>query len=775
MLLCLSAAAPSGEIDGVVRGSAGEPVAGAAVMLDGVGGPAVLSTETDPAGRFRLAPVAPGSYSLEVRAAGYAPLRLPLALAGPVARLTLTLEAPGGDRYHTTIRSGGAPLPSREPTSTSAVGRAEIEALPGGTTLPLNQIAATQPGVTPDEYGAIHVRGNFEGLQLRIDGIPLPPGLQDRLQQLLESQLVEELHVTVGGVPAEIGEQVAGVLAAELRRPAGPPSGEAELSYGSYGNTIVQANMGGGAGGLSILGSASFQSTGRGLDAPAPTPILHDGLLDGRGLLKVDDRLGARDDLELLALYGESHYQIPIDPTELPLSQLPQGRQPDGYGNTPPPFVPYDANPTELERDGFAALAWRHDFTPRARFEVQPFFRYEASDLACDTAGQLGPTADPGATCSTVDHRVLQGGAQVDETLGLGPNDLKAGALADFRHSSATYSQFFRNDASPAGGAAPGRTISGEDILDALFAGVYAQDTLRLRRWTIELGLRLDAQQAALAGTAETALLWGPSVRLGASYAVSEAVVLHGYAGQLWQPPSFDAVTAARVLGLVPAGAAVPLDLQGETDWVAELGVSARVLPQLTLTVTPWGRLAKDVLDDQEVGDTALTADYNYRRGRALGADASALLAVRRYLHAFANVTVEVAQGQGIATATYLFTPQQLASTGWQALDNAQLVSGNAGADWSVDGGATHLAGLVTFGSGLRTGPTNGATLPPYWTLDLTLRHRFERPLPFELAFDAKNLFGEVVAYRIATGSLAGSAYGPLSEVDARLTVFYGG
>jgi len=757
-----------------VDGSAGEPVAEAELVLQSPAGVAVESTDTDRAGRFRIPPVPPGSYVLEVRAPGYAPLSHPLDLSGPVGGLVLVLQAPGGDRYRTTIRSGGAPRPSRGTASTSAVSRAEIEALPGGDTAAVNEIAATQPGVTPDEYGAVHVRGNFGGLQLRIDDIPLPPGIQDRLQQLLDAQLVREVRLTVGGVPAEVGEQVAGVLAADLRRPEGAPTGEAELSYGSYDDTVVQANVGGGTGPLSILGSASFQSTERGLDAPAPTPILHDGLLDGRGLLKIDDRLGSHDDLELLALYAESHYEVPIDPTELPLSQLPEGRQPDQYGNTPPQFVPYDANPTELERDGFAALAWRHDFGPRARLDVVPSFRYEESDVACDTAGQLGPTADPGSTCSSVAHRVLQGGAQIDESIGIGKSDFKVGAVADYRHSSAAYSEFFRDDASPEGGADPSQTLSGEDVLDMLFAGVYAQDTLRLGRWTLTPGLRLDAQQASLEGTAQSTVLWGPSARLGASYAASDDVVIHGYVAQLWQPPSFDAVTAARVLGLVPAGVAVPLDLQGETDWVAELGVSARVISQLTLTVTPWGRLSQDTLDDQEVGDTALTADYNYQRGRALGVDVSAILAVGRHLHAFMNGTVEVAQGQGIATATYLFTPQQLAATGWQSVDNAQLVSGNAGGDWSPDRGATHLSGLVTFGSGLRTGPTNGSTLPAYWIADVTLRHRFERPIPFEVAIDAKNLFDEVVAYRVATGSLAGSAYGPLREVDVRLTVFYG-
>ncbi len=93
---------------------------------------------------------------------------------------------------------------------------------------------------------------------------------------------------------------------------------------------------------------------------------------------------------------------------------------------------------------------------------------------------------------------------------------------------------------------------------------------------------------------------------------------------------------------------------------------------------------------------------------------------------------------------------------------------------WRTCSGRTHLDALVTFGSGLRTGPTNGATLPAAAVVDLTLRHRFELPLRPELAIDVRNLFDVVYAYRIATGSLSGSAYGPLRTVNVRLILPFG-
>ena len=92
-------------------------------------------------------------------------------------------------------------------------------------------------------------------------------------------------------------------------------------------------------------------------------------------------------------------------------------------------------------------------------------------------------------------------------------------------------------------------------------------------------------------------------------------------------------------------------------------------------------------------------------------------------------MSAEVAQGEGIETALYLFTPQQLAFTGYQELDNAQLLTANVGLDVSDNPGHTHLSGLIRFGSGLRTGPTQTSTLPPSTVIRLQSPARIRRRL----------------------------------------------
>jgi hypothetical protein len=772
--LTLAAAVP-GEIEGQVVSRQGVPIAEAQLtLLRATGEVAVESTDTDRAGRFRIPPAPPGAYLLDVRADGFLALRYAFDLTGPIEGLVLRLDAID-DTAHVTFVYAPRELPGADGTSTSTLSAKEIRSLPGGTTRSLNDVIATQPGITRDDSGAIHVRGNFAGLQLRVDDIPLPPSVQDRLQQLLDSQIVDHADIIVGGLPAEFGESVAGVVDIRTRRPGPRPDGELQLSYSTYNQLNGQASGAGRAGPLSVVAAGSLGTTQRGLDAPAATPILHDRLRNGRAFLSADDRLGTADHLRLLVAYAESHYQIPIDPTLQPLSAGPPGavRASDQYGNEPPDFVPYDANPTEDERDLFAALSWFHDFAPRATLQVAPFVRSEHSQLSCDPAGSLGPTADPGQTCSDVSHRVVQGGVVVNQTIGVGRHDIKAGLLFDAQRSTVGYAEYFRDDGSPAGGPDPGQTITGQDQIDVVLGGAYAQDRIALGKWTLFPGVRLDVERASFDGQRTT--LVGPSLRLGASYAISPRLLAHAFVGNLWQPPTYDAPTAARVLGVVPPGSPVPADLLAEQALYAEVGLVAQPLPQLRLSVTPWLRFSRHTVDDSEVGDTALTADYNYDRGRAAGFEVGAVWALWGRLHGFANATFELSQGAGIASARYLFTPEQLAFTGYQATDNAQKVSANLGADLADRAGATHLAGLVTFGSGLRTGPTNNATLPANAVVDVTLRHRFDVPLRPEVALDVRNLFNVVYAYRIATGSLAGSAYGSLREVILRLILPLGG
>ena len=61
--------------------------------------------------------------------------------------------------------------------STYTVTDPAIEALPGGDNQPLNQVILQAPGVVQDSFGQLHIRGDHDNLQYRLNGVILPEGL----------------------------------------------------------------------------------------------------------------------------------------------------------------------------------------------------------------------------------------------------------------------------------------------------------------------------------------------------------------------------------------------------------------------------------------------------------------------------------------------------------------------------------------------------------------------------------------------------------------------
>jgi len=671
--------------------------------------------------------------------------------------------------------------PTKIGASVTEMSRQKVESLPGGDSQPLSRVLATQPGFVTDTFGfGLHVRGADGGLLYVVDGVPLlaaPLGQWGATVGFLPTRMVESLRILTGGFPAEYGSGLGAVVEVNTRRPLEQPTGEAQLIYGSYGLYDASLNYSQAIGKLSFFAGGNFQTSNRGFDPPSVSPVLHDGMVTGSGFARIDYQVNDRNRLELLSSFNESRYQIPIDPTVLPLSEAPRGaiRGPDAYGNDPPPFVPYDANPVEVERNFFATASYVHTAN-KATLQVAPFVRESYGNLTCDPAGSLGASADPGANCSDVRRNVFHEGALV--SVSGHPNaghTWKLGVLADFARSQVNYAAYFRDDSSPLGGPDPTQTLLGRDTTNTLLAGAFAQDTIAIGKWTLFPGLRLDIERAYYEHSdTPPLLLLGPSTRLGLSYAVTSSLVVHSFVGYLWQPPStIDAPVAARILIPALAGQSLPVDLKAEKDWTAELGVSNRLSRELTLGLTGWGREAIDQLDRVNVGTTNLVASYNFRRGRAAGIEASGSVCVGDILDGFANVGLQMAQGQGISSAQYLFSPDAIADKRWAMLDHVQTWTANVGFDLHDAERESHLSGLINYGSGMRTGPDSDKTVPSHVTLDLTLRHRFGIPLHPEVAFDVFNVFNEVYAYRIATG-YGGSAYGPPRRVNVRLVIPFG-
>lgn len=759
---------------GVVRDRALTPIEGVLVEALSLSGSPLARTNSDAHGTFALSPLHPGSYRIRARKDAFTTAIMPVDLGSTTARLDVTLDPEvvevhvSGDRTAARGQTG---------SSVAVLSRKDVQALPGGDAQTLTQIVLTQPGFTPDSFGpdgTLHIRGAEMGVLYVVDGVPIPGGLAGQFTDVLPTGLVQRVRLISGGQPVEYGPNAGGVIDVTTRHGTGKPAGEVQMVYGTYQRAQPSGWYSQAFGTTDVFVAGTFLSTQRGLDTPAATPILHDAEQSGNVFARVDYRPDERERFEVIARYSQQHFQIPIDPTLLPLSDGPPGaiRGDDSYGNAPPPFVPYNANPTESERDLFVAASYSRTFA-NGGIQLAPYVRSSYGDLNCDPAGSLGATADPGSVCSNVQRSLVHEGESATYAWMVGTEQRwKAGLVLDNAQSAVDYTQFTRDDASSTGGPNPALTLSGRDDTSILQGGAFLQDEVTLGNLKLFPGVRADLQNAFFGARQPNLLLAGPSARFGFSYALTEAMSLHGFAGYLWQPPSaVDAAVAARVLHIPGTR---PVDVQAERDESAELGLEYKVPRRFEANLTGYVRDSQDTLDVVTVGSTNLFEDYNYKRGRAWGTELSIRAVANKYLQGFGNGSWNVGQGQGIESETYLFAKSQVTYPGWQTLDHVQAWTANVGVDLHDESEKSHLSVLFQYGSGLRTGPDNNETVPGHSTWNLTLRHRFDFLLHPEVAVDVFNALDAVYAIRIGNG-FVGSAYGPLRQVNGRLTIPFGG
>ena len=133
-----------------------------------------------------------------------AQLAAPAARAADAAASATEVAAGNADDTTNTTAASGGTLATVEVTakrlnearlgvetqtgaSTYTIDNGAIEAQPGGGNQPLNQVLLQAPGVVQDSFGQLHVRGDHNGLQYRLNGVIIPEGITVFSQSLFSS------------------------------------------------------------------------------------------------------------------------------------------------------------------------------------------------------------------------------------------------------------------------------------------------------------------------------------------------------------------------------------------------------------------------------------------------------------------------------------------------------------------------------------------------------------------------------------------------------------
>ena len=747
-----------GALSGTVLDDKGIPVPNAKITVKGQGvEKTAISTTT---GTYQAFPLTFGEYQVSVEAEGFNPYQGTVEISGNTSNLDISLTPAGGEmELKVKVKRH---LITGSSTSSKSIDSEEIKQLPQGDSISLPKLLyTTNAGMAEGPFGQVFTRGNHANLQYQIDGIQLPDSTGGSFGEAFTPVNIDHMDVITGGLPAEFGTRLAGVVNIVTKSGSTTPGGSVGLNFGSYNQTSPFANYGGsdGSGTFHYFLSANSTYTDRGLDTPNPavptddskggSDAVHDQSHGSDQFAKFDWVADNSNKLVLIAFSENKFYQIPNYPASFDQNSPFFNTYTDPYGNGPFNYVPSGTNDTQSEANKYVEFAWKHSFGDNSFIQVSPYWKESnvvfTNDMANDLASTslFQTTADSFSENRTSDNL----GIQVDYTLRADDHNLiKVGAQALWTQSYGTSSIVFVDST----GGTPVTTSTNDNAMDNGYQeGFYLQDDLSLAKWLVlNAGVRFDATQFVFPDTTASDSLVEP--RIGLNILPTETTKFHVFYGKLFMPaPPEDLRDTFNSLG---QGQLTPYDIKAEKDDYFEAGIAQQVGDHL-FSVNGYYKDATNMLDDTQLLNTAIAQPYNFAKGYAYGVDVSINGKIDNQWSDFANYSYEIAKGEGINGGIFAFPAGTTFSTDYQFLDHCQIHTANGGLTYNP--GDLWITAEGLFGGGLSTGDSNSLRLPSHFTMDATVGYAFKKESGLsglKASLDMLNIFDNQYPIFIANG-----------------------
>jgi outer membrane cobalamin receptor len=633
--------------------------------------------------------------------------------------------------------------------STYAFSQQQIQALPGGANLELQQVVLQAPGVTQDSFGQLHVREDHNGLQYRLNGVILPEGLSV-FGQAISTRLADSVKLITGALPAQYGLRTAGIV--DIRTKSGVQTGGAvDLYGGSFGTVQPSLEYGGASGGFSGYGMFNYLSSDRGIEGPDPRPTpLHDHTEQYNGFAYLEDILNPDTEASLVLGTSNQHFQIPNRPGQPTLGYTVNGVS---------DFASEDLNQQQREITHFAIASLLHTHG-KLTGQISLFGRYSSLDYTPDPLGDLLF----GGISQVANKSDSAGGLQAEGAYVINAaHTVRGGVIAEIDRSiSRTTSAVLPVDAKGNQTTDVPVSIVDNGAKTSTTASIYIQDEWKLtRQLTINYGLRFDQFDGY---RSENQL----SPRINAVWEQGGTTVHVGYA-RYFSPPPFELV-ASQTISKFEGTSAAPPGTQATTPYAErddyfDVGFTQKIGRHISLGLDTYYKKARNLVDEGQFGAPIILTPFNYRDGLAYGVELS-LNYANGPLQAYANLSQQKAQGRDIVSSQFNFEPADLAyiKNNFIYLDHDQRYTASAGASYLIYG--VRVGGDLIYGSGLRktTDVPNGGELGPYTQVNFTVSKTFDGLPggPIELRADLVNAFDVIYEIRDGTGVGVGAPqFGP--------------
>lgn len=675
-ILAWPAAAAAG-LFGTVIDPSGQPVAGAAVRVQGQN--VRLKAVADAAGRFAFPTLAPGVYDLEAqKGTDAAAARLELTTSGTEVQLRLVHLA--------TIHRSIVAVPSRPPVRGS------------GTDLTLNQTTLANspasksfpslllqlPGAARGANGVVHINGDHGNINYIVDGVVVPQELNREVGSEFDLSNVAYVDVMEGAYPAQYGGRFAAVIDIGTRAGSNQPGYSGYAESGSYGtlDSSVTYHQPIGPGSL-VLGTDVTQ-TDRALDPPNFSSPHNQGS-NVNQFLRYTQPTGGSDYLNVTLSHSLQTLQIPNDV---------QGGEPAATDDS------------ELQNDTFAALQYRHAIGDRGTISFGPSFKRsnivdfgdpqndfvygEAINIAnggtskdCFNALKTGNFSPTTCGYSLYGNSTANDIAwNTDCELRSGPHDVRMGGMYDMTFVPKDYAITLQPANFLARRFVPRTPFATYTVTDNApntghTESVYLQDGWHMGAlYQLDYGLRADVFQlfSTQFGTGFSQV--SPRIKFTRFFGSRASV--YAYYGRFFTPFSFQNVSpyAAYLLNLPLQKTPAAFDLLPQRDSDYEIG-GHLPLGHGDLGLRVMQKNATDMIDDTQVGVTNLHQDINYQLGRIATQTLYYQLGLARSgrFYLSANHTYSVNKG----CETQLLAPCFGSPTDWTPADHMQRWGATAG------------------------------------------------------------------------------------------------
>jgi hypothetical protein len=520
-LLCLIwpvriyAQSNSGTIRGSILDPSGAAIAGATVEIGNAVSHYRQSAKTDTQGKFELDNIPYNNYHLSAGMSGFKSNAQDVDVRSSLPLdVTLNLEV-GGHSETVEVTAEASDLLENDSTAHTDIDRALFDKLPleSQSSSLSSLVTLASPGISADSNGLFHGLGDHASNSFSLDGQPITDQQSKVFSNQIPIDAVQSMEVIEGAPPAEYGDKTSVVIDVTTRSGLGitQPHGDITTSYGTFGTTNSGFDLSYGKQSWGNFIAVNGLDTGRFLDGPEFT-VMHDKGNEANIFDRIDLKPSQNDTININLGFTRSWFQTPnsfdaqnatawsglvVDNTGLGPNGLPVGPQ-----DQRSKIVTFNVAPT-----------WTHLVSPNTVFTLGAFVRQDqynyypsdnpfadfTPDLQSETIGQNRRLTNVGgrADVSHVKgiHNIKAGlfyedtilserdsFGIVDPTLLASPSDDPVLACIDLTITAPI--------AGCPGGASSLYTFRGHADIREL--ALFFQDTMTIKNWTFNLGVRFD-------------------------------------------------------------------------------------------------------------------------------------------------------------------------------------------------------------------------------------------------------------------------------------------